>query len=212
MFLCFLHHQLPANPISHQLSRRECFYLLVEYLEAQNTSRNECPPTFRIDQVKHDDRLVRFYTGFITYRIFLAFFNFLGPVVNNLQYWGSKEGARVRNRKRKLDPENQPFLALVKLRLNLMTKDLAFRFGLSTAQISRYLTTWICFLYHHIKELDWMPSVQQVAGTLPCVFKEKFPNTFVLLMAVRFSLKHQQTYKCSHQPGASTSTTILQSF
>ena len=51
----------------------------IEYLEAQNTSRNECPPTFRIDQVKHDDRLVRFYTGFITYRIFLAFF---GPVVN----------------------------------------------------------------------------------------------------------------------------------
>ena len=52
----------------------------IEYLEAQNTSRNECPPTFRIDQVKHDDRLVRFYAGFITYRIFLAF-NFLGPVV-----------------------------------------------------------------------------------------------------------------------------------
>eukprot|EP00731_Ephydatia_muelleri_P026308 Em0018g408a len=153
----------------------------IEYLEAQNTSRNECPPTFRIDQVKHDDRLVRFYTGFITYRIFLAFFNFLGPVVNNLQYWGSKEGARVRNRKRKLDPENQLFLALVKLRLNLMTKDLAFRFGLSTAQVSRYLTTWICFLYHHIKELDWMPSVQQVAGTLSCVFKEKFPNTFAII-------------------------------
>jgi hypothetical protein len=62
-----------------------------------------------------------------------------------------------------------------------MTKDLAFRFGLSTAQVSRYLTTWICFLYHHIKELDWMPSVQQVAGTLPCVFKEKFPNTFAII-------------------------------
>ena len=115
------------------------------------------------------------------YRIFLAFFNFLGPVVNNLQYWRSKEDARVRNRKRKLDPENQLFLALVKLRLNLMTKDLAFRFGLSTAQVSRYLTTWICFLYHHIKELDWMPSVQQVAGTLSCVFKEKFPNTFAII-------------------------------
>jgi len=62
-----------------------------------------------------------------------------------------------------------------------MTKDLTFRFGLSTAQVSRYLTTWICFLYHHIKELDWMPSVQQVAGTLPCVFKEKFPNTFAII-------------------------------
>eukprot|EP00731_Ephydatia_muelleri_P024344 Em0016g615a len=30
-------------------------------------------------------------------------------------------------------------------------------------------------------ELDWMPSVQQVAGTLPCVFKEKFPNTFAII-------------------------------
>mgnify|MGYP003417295476 FL=1 len=26
-----------------------------------------------------------------------------------------------------------------------------------------------------------MPSVQQVAGTLPCVFKEKFPNTFAII-------------------------------
>ena len=40
----------------------------IEYLEAENTSRNECPSTeihFRIEQVKHDDHLVRFYTGFI---------------------------------------------------------------------------------------------------------------------------------------------------
>ena len=32
----------------------------IEYLEAENTSRNECPPTeihFRIEQVKHDDHL-----------------------------------------------------------------------------------------------------------------------------------------------------------
>ena len=40
----------------------------IEYLEAENTSRNKCPSTeihFRIEQVKHDDHLVRFYTGFI---------------------------------------------------------------------------------------------------------------------------------------------------
>ena len=72
-------------------------------------------------------------------------------------------------------------MTLVKLRLNLKTKDLAFCFGLSTCQVSRYLTTWICFLYHHIKELDWMPSVEQVAGTLPCAFKEKFPNIFAII-------------------------------
>ena len=26
-----------------------------------------------------------------------------------------------------------------------------------------------------------MPSVEQVAGTLPCAFKEKFPNTFAII-------------------------------
>jgi len=36
-------------------------------------------------------------------------------------------------------------------------------------------------LYHHIKELYWMPSVEQVAGTLPCEFKEKFPTTFAII-------------------------------
>ena len=40
MFPCFLHHQLPSNPISHQLSRRECFYLLV-YIKASPPSDSE---------------------------------------------------------------------------------------------------------------------------------------------------------------------------
>ena len=51
----------------------------IEYLECSPTTTH-----FRIEQVKHDDCLFRFYTGFITYHIFLAFFNFLGPVVI---YW-----------------------------------------------------------------------------------------------------------------------------
>ena len=86
-----------------------------------------------------------------------------------------------RQRSFKLDPKNQLFLLLVKLKLNLKVKDLAFRFGLSTSQASRYITTWVCFLYHHLKELDWVPSVNQVWGTLPTAFKEKFPTTYAII-------------------------------
>ena len=82
---------------------------------------------------------------------------------------------------RKLNPINQLFLTLVKLRLNLKTEDLAFRFGLSPSQTSHYIATWICFLYHHLKELDWMLTVQQVTGTMPCTFKDKFPNTYCII-------------------------------
>jgi len=49
------------------------------------------------------------------------------------------------------------------------------------AQASRYITTWICFLYHHFKEIDWLPSVQQVWATLPSGFKEKYPTTFAII-------------------------------
>ena len=159
----------------------------IEYLEAENDrlkkESSSAHTHFRIVQIKHDDRLISFYTGFIAYRIFWAFFTFLGPVVHKLNYWGSKkhQGSQVRERHRKLDAENQLFMLLVKLRLNLKTRDLAFRFGLSPSQVSRYLTTWICFLYHHVKELEWMPSIEQVAGTLPCSFKEKFPTTFAII-------------------------------
>ena len=124
---------LPARLQSCSHPQTEVLVLLarIEYLESENARlKKESLPTtthFRIEQVKHDDRMVRFYTGFVTYHIFLAFFNSLGTVVHKLNYWGSKEGSCVQNRKRKLDPENQVFMTLVKL--NLKTKDLAFRFG-----------------------------------------------------------------------------------
>ena len=141
----------------------------IEFLESENAHMKEqsMPSVvhFRISQIKHDDHLVRFYTGFTSYMVYLAFFNFLGPVVYKLNYWGCKEGSRLRKRCRKLDPENQLFMTLVKLRLNLKTTDLGFHFGLSTSQVSRYVTTWLCFLYHHVKELDWMPLTEQVTGT-----------------------------------------------
>ena len=136
---------------------------------------------FRINQIQHDDRLVQFFTGLPSYLVFHAFFEFLEPVVNELNYWGSKSRSRQRHRTCKLDPLNQYFLTLVKLRSNLKLQDLAFRFGVSETVVSRYLTTWVCFLYHHIKEIDWMPSVQQVLGTLPHSFRDKYPTTYAII-------------------------------
>ncbi len=137
---------------------------------------------FRVENIRHDDGLVRFYTGFVSYEVLLAFFDFLEPVVENLEYWGSATcTSRSRKRQRILTPINQLFLTLVKLQRNLMLKDLAFRFGMSSAQVSRYITTWISFLYHHLKEINWMPTIEQVQGTLPPSFKEKYPKTYAII-------------------------------
>lgn len=178
---------LPSQPQTSVLVHT-ALLARIELLEAQNASlkkenikmRNKMAH-FEIEQIHNNDKLVHFYTGFMSYGLFLSFFEFLGPVVDHLVYWGSKEGQHKKQRTRKLNSVNQLFLTLVKLRLNLKLKDLAFRFGLSTSQTSRYLTTWICFLYKHLSELDWMPTVKQVAGTLPSAFRDKYASTYAII-------------------------------
>ena len=82
-----------------------------------------------------------------------------------------------------LSPLNQFFLTLVKLKLNLRVLDLARRFGVSKSLVSKYFITWVCFLYQHLKEIDWTPSDEQVASTLPCAFQEKYPSTYSIIDA-----------------------------
>jgi len=69
----------------------------------------------------------------------------------------------------------------MKLKLNSPVQDLAFRFMVSKSLVSKYVITWICFLYQHMKEIEWMPSVEQVTGTLPCSFRDKYPTTFAII-------------------------------
>ena len=137
--------------------------------------------SFSIEQIRDEDELISFYTGFRSYFVFIAFFNFLGPAVDRLTYWGSKPTRHVRRRSTKLNPMNQLLMTLMRLRLNLKVIDLSIRFGVSKNAVSNYVTTWICFLYHHLKEVDWMPSVQQVSGTLPPAFHEHYPTTYAII-------------------------------
>ena len=84
-----------------------------------------------------------------------------GPVVNHLHIWGYQESSYLRHCKSNLNPMNQLFLTLVRLKRNLKLNNIAFHFGMSSSYTSRCLTTWICFLYNHLHEIDWMSSVEQ---------------------------------------------------
>ena len=182
----YLVHELPG---SSGMEPEECRVInqalltRLELLESEKkkTVSKKDKQYFRIEDIQHDDKLVQFYTGFTSFALFLAFFELLGPAVNHLNYWGSKVGVRKRLRLRKIDPKNQLFLVLVKLRLNLRHRDLAFRFGLSVSLVSRYITTWICFLYRELQDIDWIPSIAQVFGSQPSDFREKFPTTYAII-------------------------------
>ena len=65
----------------------------IEVLEAENNrlraSLNQ-RHYFRIVDIQDNDHIVCFYTGFGSYVILMKFFEFLGPVVHELNYWGAK--------------------------------------------------------------------------------------------------------------------------
>ena len=70
--------------------------------------------------------------------MFLCFFEFLGPSVHYRNYWGDK-GTSKGKRKKKLNPMNQLFLTLIKLKQNPKERDLALRFGISVSTVSKKL-------------------------------------------------------------------------
>ena len=107
------HHSLPETSKGSELVVNTALLARIEALEAENQHLKKELKTheaqhqhFRISQVRDNNKLFRFFTGFASYMHFLALFEFLGPVVNELNYWGSKETSRRRHRTCKLDPEN----------------------------------------------------------------------------------------------------------
>ena len=181
-------HELPSTGESAE-TNVALLTARVEFLESEtkylrSVSNVQNIQYFRLEQIAENDSLIRFYTGFVSYALLLNFFEFLGPSVYQLNYWGDSKRKTTRRRKNMaLTPLNQFFLTLIKLRLNLQMVDLSIRFGISTPLVSKYFNTWVCFLYQHLKEIDWTPSVEQVSATLPCAFQKLYPTTYSILDA-----------------------------
>ena len=181
-------HELPST--SESKKSDTALAARVEFLEAETkhlsslVNAKTAPQLFRVEHIARNASLVLFYTGFASYMLFINFFQFLGPSAHRLYYWGDTERKTTRRRKSTaLNPLNQYFLTLMRLKLNLRVIDLANRFGISTSLVSKYFITWVCFMYQHLKEIDWTPSLEQVAATLPCAFQEKYPTTYSIIDA-----------------------------
>ena len=151
---------------------------------------------FRLDNIKHDDGRVTFYTGFPSFPTLKAFYNFLGPSVENLKYSKKQEESDILNsvenkrlRQRSLPPIEEFFMTLVRLRLGLVEQDLADRFGISQSTVSRITCTWINFLFVKLKELPLWPPRDVVRANMPHQFKAKYPKTRVILDATEIYIE-----------------------
>lgn len=128
--------------------------------------------TFGIEMFIANDKAVQFYTGFDNYDHFCLFFNILGPAVNELQYKCSL-----------LEPRDQLFLTLMKLRRAKEFKELSILFNIGESTASTIFYTWINFMYFQLKEINIWPSREVINETMPKQFKRQFPQTRVVLDA-----------------------------
>ena len=175
------------------------------------------PNRMRVDSIKDNPEMFQYYTGFPMYKVFLAFFSFLGPAVDSLIY-SEKDadkpqathtiGALKTGRIRALQPMDELLMVLMRLRQGLFEQDLAYRFAVSQSTVSRVWSTWINFLYHKPKALPIWMSKYSMQATMPEVFKRDYPTTRIIIDATELyiempeiqqltfsSYKNHNTYK-----------------
>lgn len=137
-----------------------------------------------------EDRRVPFRLAMHLYHCILAYLHmkFSCPSTSSLGWQSTACNTGVSNPRLKLDNEwsvtqliSSFYITLVKLKLDPNIHDLAFWFHISKSAASRCFITWICY------GLKKIPLKEQVAGTFPHAFMEKYPTTIAIIDASEMS-------------------------
>ena len=167
--------------IESVIDRTCCTDLTANHIEAMEEEIRKLKE--EIYDLKQENALSKFTLSNVANRI--SFYTY------HLKYWNSKveesvsskveesisskveESVSISKRKgrpRSLEPLEEFFLVLVRLRLGLMEQDIADRFGLSCSIVSRIFATWINFLYLKLKEIPLWPPRDVITSKHAQVF------------------------------------------
>lgn len=122
---------------------------------------------------------------------YIYFYSYLLPKATHMQYWsgsGSQQywsgsGSQTKHADRQRSSQqgsltlvDQLFATLMRLRLGLLVQDIADRFNISSATVSKYFTTWLSLLHLELKILNPFPSRSAIDRTMPDIFKPKYES------------------------------------
>ncbi|XP_064475789.1 uncharacterized protein LOC135389660 [Ornithodoros turicata] len=134
-----------------------------------------------IETFKDKGEDMMFYTGLPSYEVFKALLEYVDPWTNMSSQ--TIETSTNVGRPSALSIENQFLLVLMKLRLGLFEKDLAHRFQMHQSTVSRLFSSWMNLLYVKLSALPLWQSREMIDKNMPEAFKEKYPNTRVVIDA-----------------------------
>ena len=134
--------------------------------------------------IKDNDSKTKFYTGLSTYHIFTVLFSFLYPFVN---------------RPTKLSLNDELLMVLMKLRLNLQTEDLAYRFGVSPATVSRIFHKWLDVMHTRLGKCIRWPDRETVCKTLPVAFQKHYPQVRCIIDCSEIFIERPTSFQARAQ-------------
>ena len=130
------------------------------------------------------DENCKFYTNFDSLVLFKKVHEVIAPLIRR-RYKERKPNVTPRNflhtpkkydtSSRKLATEDEFLLTMMKLRLGLLTQDIADRFNISTSLCSKIFHSWLRGMADYLKHFVYMPKLETVLSTTPKRFR-KFKN------------------------------------
>ena len=152
---------------------------------------------FGLERFASSSEDINFYTGFPDYDTLIVFWQYIEPNAANLTYYSSARDASgiVPNvpfpyfssigkkfpgkgvgAQRTLQPVDEFWLFLTRVRLGLFERDLAFRFNISISTVSDIVITWSNYLFVMLGSLPVWPPKEVIKKHLPKVFEGRFEN------------------------------------
>lgn len=140
---------------------------------------------------------INFYTGFPDYETLIEFWKYIEPNSSRLTYYSyirnsidvnlndvfpylNVTGKRFPNSsvgaQRSLQPIDEFWLFLTRLRVGLLERDLAFRFNISVPTVSDIIITWSNYMYVMLGSLPMWASKEAIKLHLPEAFRGRFEN------------------------------------
>lgn len=128
-------------------------------------------PEIAVEDIQNSDDSVQFYTGLPDFDTFKALFETL------CEYGMDEIESDQRMKLRLVD---QFLLVLMRLRLGLLVKDLAYRFKLSSSSVSRIFFRWIIFMRQCLSSIVFLPELKILQQRIPSCFLN-FSDTRIVL-------------------------------
>ncbi|KAE8738902.1 hypothetical protein FOCC_FOCC015603 [Frankliniella occidentalis] len=147
---------------------RDALQLRVDILEAEN-KRYHQQYGFEEAGLENDQKKVHFYTGLPSFTLLMAVFNLCKDHVPS-------------SHRNVLTPFQEFMVVMMRLRLNLLMEDLAFRFGVTQSTISRIITRWLDVMALRLKSFIVWPEREVLIKTMPECFKKNFGTSVTLII------------------------------